>query len=882
MLSLTRVNSKQASSYYTADDYYLQDSGHWHGKLAQTLGFNGTIKEADFQSLIAGKDPNDRFIIQSGGKDHIHTAGVDLTFSAPKSVSIAGLVLDDKRVLAAHDQAVNTALDYIEKNYTNVRLKKKQQVKSEFSGNMLAAKFRHISSRELDPQLHTHCLVMNFSQRKNKAMRAMDYQEIYQYKMLLGQLYRSELALNLKELGYQIDADSKGLFEIKNIPDQLIQEFSKRSEQVNQRFQELKKQYPEISDAELKAKATLETRKVKDEPSKDELRKAWDSRLLALDMNKQELVAAINNTTKEREQELTKSEKQQFLSQAITIATEHEAVINKEDILRIAGKLSLGKLRINELETELGKLKDLIELEPKRYTTPAIAAMERGIVEKVQNGKNTLNPILDKDSIHKEIIRYELEHGFKLTNGQKEAVIHILNSTDRIIAIQGDAGTGKTTMLDAVRTIAEKEQKPIIGLSFTGKAASEIEEASQIQSRTLASLINSEEHLTNTLVVVDEASMLSIKDMTALLNKCDESTKLILIGDTKQLQTIGQGKIFTSLQEKQVISTVRMKEVQRQTDPEYKEIVNILNEKKLAEAFNQLNNSGRIHEIKDHNKRLATITQQYLKNPHETIIVTAANKDREKLNQLIRNQLQIINLISETEQVYITRENKALYGEEKYYGQSYTPGDLIVANKAGIIGKSGAEAKIIAVNKQKHELMVKTKTGQSIKIDLKTHGDSLQVYTQSAKPFAEGDKILFLKNDRSLKIKNGQTGIIQNIKPDKSMHIKLDNGKELTINPSSQYNYIAHGYALTDYKSQGQTAKHVIYHADTEKRVDFNQAYVGITRGKKSITIITNNKSVLKEKSEIERAKTTSLIYNLEKRFIINSRTYCSSKEKIR
>ena len=91
-------------------------------------------------------------------------------------------------------------------------------MRSEHTGSMLAAKFQHISSRELDPQLHTHARVMNFTAKENSDIKAMDYGKIYDSKILLGQIYRLELAANLKELGYTIEVDSKGVFEIKGVP----------------------------------------------------------------------------------------------------------------------------------------------------------------------------------------------------------------------------------------------------------------------------------------------------------------------------------------------------------------------------------------------------------------------------------------------------------------------------------------------------------------------------------------------------------------------------------------------------------------------------------------------------------------------------------------
>ena len=863
MLSLTRVSSGQAGTYYTADDYYLQDSGQWHGELAMTMGFAGTIKEEDFQSLIMGVDPKGRFEIESGGKENIHTAGVDLTFSAPKSVSIAGLVLDDLRVIDAHNKAVSETLDYIEKNYTNVRIHEGGTVHSEHTGNMLAAKFQHISSRELDPQLHTHALVMNFTAKENLDIKAMDYGEIYDAKMLLGQIYRSELAANLKELGYTIEADSKGLFEIKGVPAELMSEFSKRSEQIQARFEELKDQFPNATDAKLKEMATLDTRKSKDEPNMVELKSQWDKSVSDLNLDKKQIQNSMVTGEVTDKSNQVSTDIDVLIEKAVHVATEQEAVASRDDILKTATKLSVGEFRVGELQNALEQSQSVIKLDDKSYTTFAIVEMERKIVDQVEAGKDSM-PVMTEVEINRGIQDYQSAKGFNLTEGQRDAVVHVLNSPDRIIAIQGDAGTGKTTMLDVVRSIGEKNQQEIVGLSFTGKAASEIEDASQIPSRTIASLVGGQDDLRGKLVVIDEASMLSIKDLNSVLAKSDEKTKIVLIGDTKQLQTLGQGKIFGSLQEKDIISTVRMSEVQRQQDPDYKGVVDQLGARQVAEAFARLDAKDKINEVVDRGTRLSNITRDYLANPKDTIIVTATNKDREDLNQMIRHELKQ-NGIVQTEGVeYTTRESKSLIGDGKFFAENYSVGDILVANKAGVFGKAGAEARIVEVDPQNNQIKVVTAENKSqLYLDVQQQGSNLQIYSETKKHFADGDKILFLKNDKGLGVKNGQTGSIVGIEENGALRVKTEKGHELKFNPSTQYRYIGHGYALTDYKSQGQTAKHVIYHADTSKGVNFNQAYVGITRGKKSVTIYTDNKTSLMEKVKHDQVKSSTLNYDL-------------------
>jgi conjugative relaxase-like TrwC/TraI family protein len=861
MLSVRRINSAQASSYYTADDYYLQDNsiGQWYGETGKSLGYTGTIKEADFQKLILGQDnrENPRFQIQAGGKDHKHSAGIDFTFSAPKSVSIAALILDDKRIFKAQEDAVNKALEYSQKHYTNVRVKENNQVRSEYTGNLLAAKFQHVSSREVDPHLHDHCVVLNITINEDRKVRAMDYKGMTDNIILLGQVYRSELAANLKGLGYQIETDSRGLFELKGMPQKVIDEFSKRTQQIEQRYQELKEQFPNRDYTELRQQATLETRKVKDEPSIVELKKDWERQLNELGLTKDQL---MNNLKSQKE--LPTQSKDEIIVKAVQIATEHEAVAKEEDIIRVAAKLGMGNYRVDELKTALSESKDIIHLQNNAYTTFEIVEMERGIINQAVSGHNQLQG-MKLTTARAGIMDYEINKGFKLTDGQREAVMHVLGSNDRILAIQGDAGTGKTTMLDVVRTISESQQsQEVVGLSFTGKAASEIESASKINSRTIASLLASQDDLKGKLVVIDEASMVSIKDMNALLKRCDEQTKIVLIGDTKQLQTLGQGEIFASLQKHEAVKTVRISEIQRQKDADYKDVVVKLGEKNVAEAFNKLERMGAIREVTDRDKRLTEITNKYLENPKETIIVTATNKDREQLNQMIRNELRNSGKLDQTVKPYVTREVKTIYGEEKFFNENYEKNEIIVTNSASVLGKAGAEARIIGVNRDKNTITVDDGTRKH-DIDLKEHGNELQVYKQTIREFTEGDKILFLKNDKGLGVKNGQTAFITGIDEKGTLQVKMENGREFQFNPGTQYKYITHGYALTDYKSQGQTEKHVIYHADTSKGINYNQAYVGITRGKESVSIYTDSTNQLKELAGVEQVKTSTLNYDL-------------------
>ncbi|MBI3813344.1 MAG: relaxase domain-containing protein [Nitrospinae bacterium] len=212
MVSITNISADQAGTYYSKDSYYTQERGEWQGKGAEALGLSGEIKKEDFLNLIEGKDTQGNELVAANSQGE-HRAGVDLTFSASKTVSITCEVLGDERVKEAHDAAVQKTLSYVEKHFSQCRVTEDKITERVDTGNLIIAKFNHNTSRELDPQVHAHAVIMNITQRENGQWRALSNEKLFEMKIFAGQYYRSELAASLKELGYSIRSDEKGLFE---------------------------------------------------------------------------------------------------------------------------------------------------------------------------------------------------------------------------------------------------------------------------------------------------------------------------------------------------------------------------------------------------------------------------------------------------------------------------------------------------------------------------------------------------------------------------------------------------------------------------------------------------------------------------------------------
>ena len=207
------ASAAQGTSYYEKDGYYASDdpahreASAWTGKGAEALGLEGPVDPDAFRGVLEGKVPDGsgRALGRRAKDGSIeHRPGRDVTLSAPKSVSLAGLVGGDARVVDAHDRAVAATLAWIERNAAETRLKDPAtgRMVREGGQKMVAATFRHDTSRNLDPQLHTHAVIANMVQGEDGRWRSMANEKLYESKMLIGAIYRSELARGLSRLGY--------------------------------------------------------------------------------------------------------------------------------------------------------------------------------------------------------------------------------------------------------------------------------------------------------------------------------------------------------------------------------------------------------------------------------------------------------------------------------------------------------------------------------------------------------------------------------------------------------------------------------------------------------------------------------------------------------
>ncbi|HDR2795176.1 TPA: conjugative transfer relaxase/helicase TraI [Enterobacter asburiae] len=280
MMSVAPVASAGgAAGYYSnSDNYYFLGSlqSLWMGEGAKELGYEGTVRGDDLTAVLEGRLPDGSRLGKEVNGQHVHRPGHDLTFSAPKSVSILALIGNDKAMLEAHNHAVRVAAGYVEK-LISARDTKDGVTSIVHTGKMVAAAYTHDTSRNLDPQLHTHLLIANMTESggKWKAL-ATDYihnagfiETVMKHQVTLGKIYRSALRQRVESLGHEVEETGKnGLWEIKGIPEEVRDEYSSRGREI---------QGAVGAEATLRSRdvAAKDTRRAKVDPSRLRLMERW-------------------------------------------------------------------------------------------------------------------------------------------------------------------------------------------------------------------------------------------------------------------------------------------------------------------------------------------------------------------------------------------------------------------------------------------------------------------------------------------------------------------------------------------------------------------------------------------------------------------------------
>jgi conjugative relaxase-like TrwC/TraI family protein len=873
MLTVSKpLSAGQAQAYHkeefanAQENYYTEADrirGVWHGKLAEEWGLHGEVQEEHFRRLADGQHPiaGEQLVRHQASREYVnqrgetiktmeHRAAWDATFSAPKSVSLTALVGGDEAIRDAHRESVKVALDELEK-YVQARIGGNHP--AETTGKWVAASFEHDSARPVEgyaaPQLHTHVVFFNLTETENGEMRSLQPHELYRSQQYATAIYRSELALHLKELGYEVEQGRSGQPEIKGYTREYLDASSPRSREIQEHLAQ--------HDVRGAGAAQIAAHQTRDDklPAITHEEMQQKHRAMAAQHGRQP-ERVIREAQTRQVEERSPEQKHQTVESAVTYARERNmerhAVTDERELMRDALKRSMGEASFGEVRCQFEnrvQSRDLVEVEsrsPSRaFTTQEMIGYERDNIAYMRHGQSQHEPMVSSETWQ----QVEEKHSH-LSISQRAAVEQIVSSQDKVTGLEGVAGAGKTTSLAAVREAAEQEGYEVRGLAPTSRAAHKLAE-SGIESETLQRHLRLEEQPhegQKRLYVLDESSLASTRQINEFFHHLHSEDRVLLVGDKRQHEAVEAGRPYHQMQEAGM-QTARLDEIVRQKDPALKEAVEQLARGDVFGAIDNLDQQGRVHEIVGGEERLSAIAREYAREPQGALVISPDNESRRELNGLIHREMQERGDVRQDEhKLRVLDSRQEMTGADRQWAGQYQEGDIVRYTRGSkVLGiDPGEYARVQRVDAKENRISIERENGKHQNYDPRRLS-GVAVYRETERAFSEGDRIQFTAPSRDLHVANRELGTIEKINDAGQAQIRLDSGRMIEFN-IRQHPHLDHGYAVTSHSSQGQTAERVLIHVDTEKSeqlVNSRMAYVSVSRGQYDAQIYTNDRSEL-------------------------------------
>ena len=886
----------QAEAYFEKEltnereTYYSEKgtkAGQWTGKGAEALGLEGDIRKEDFSRISRGINPmtGERFRRMTLGrtrevngeiKQVKEIAGWDMVISAPKSVSIAGLIGQDERVRQAHRESVTDALERAERQaQSNNGGGKKEQ-----TSNLIVGRFQHDSARPsrngfVAPQLHDHCFIMNATLRADGILKPLESLELHRAQSYIKSVYYTGLASRLQNLGYAIEIDREtGAPEIAGISKEYRQACSPRRAEILELAEKAGRNFRQLG-------LVNRREKIFDKDLIQEQHRGIDG---LFDYQAQRVVETARITP-------PPTGKPDLAKEAVTFAltklSERESVFNPRVVLLEANKRGIGQTNVAAIEAELEtrKKEEKVKTIRLRDGQEAVYLSSDEEIEnelpqhiKTLQPKETLREEYFKNVSPRENAVYENQFS-ELGSDQKDAVVEILNARTGVISLEGRAGVGKTTTLSFVSKMAAKADYEVLGLAPTTGAAQELE-AAQIQSSTLQKLLASQDapREQKRFFIVDEASFVSSRQMDKFFRDAvKQGDRVLLVGDTRQHEGVEAGKPFARIQREQLTSGAKIETIRRQTKQADRQTVKNLSEGKIIEAVSEMRGRGQVVEVRDRAERHRAIVEAFAVKPEKSLIVAPRNADRQEINQKVHEALKTAGKVGKEEtEIKILRPRSELGGIEREFAGAYREGDVISYARGSAEHKIAAKslAKVIKTDREQNLLTVEIKDGKDgTEAREITYNPKrlrgVSVWTEDIIKVSTGDRLQFRApfEEKNTKIANGTMLEVGKMTPD-AMTLTTDKGKAVKLDTERPH-AIDYGYAVTSHSSQGKTIDRVLIHAETsESKQILNErmAYVAVSRARDEALIFTDDAAKLAgkmarqiEKTEITQAKAQTI-----------------------
>jgi len=794
---------RAVSYYFSQDNYYFSGelSTAWHGKGAEKLGLSGEVNQAVLEAFVDGHLPNGEVLgIKTSSGETKHRGGYDLTFTAPKSMSYLALVGGEKELIELQKRAVAKALSVAESMAAEARLVKSGSMQFEKTGNLTFATIMHDTSRELDPNMHTHALMMNATECSDGKWRALasdmtrnhgTMEWIMNNKIFLGLVYRSEIAFGVKALGLGIEktGDPHGLFEIEGFDKELLTGISKRRAQIKDEVATMKSDSVKAFD-----RATQNTRKTKVVRDGAELREQWceESKTYGIDPKTYMRVLQDKAEASKVAPDVSHSVYgHQAIQDAISHLSEGNIRMSYQAILEKGLYFSLGECNVETLSHEIEaaiKTKQLIALDKREteFTTQPLIDSEKNLVEALRSSTP------QRRGIKRDAERMQgLTDNESIQNVVTEALFH----KDSVVRIKQQSSTSRE-VIQSFLNYADDAKKVRILTPSSIKASSFHDDMNQ-KPKNLWQWLHSigkerhaetikgfnhqhqDEHKTpffsqkkeRELLIVDDAQRVSHTDLNALINIAEKRrAKVILLEKPLGLQ--GFNHDVTRLLDKAEVKTFQVKDAIK------KDV------------------SVHVTEVKDSEERLKQCANVYtglLASEREnTHLVTASNKETQELNQYVRDNLKLQGSISREETTIKTLRAIYLTEAEKKVAKSYQPGFVMYHNSR----KGIQRLTIASVIQENNQLLVSDSDGTERKLSAKHLGSKTAVYEEVPLKVAVGDSLLATREMKLEGIKAGSS-IEVTAMTDRGIKIKQGKKTQNLFLDDNRYHPLTYNYAKT-------------------------------------------------------------------------------------
>ncbi len=882
MLFITPAkNAKEAKDYFTrhmaTSDYYLRDAaefaGEWHGLGAELLGLEGRVDKESYFKLCENINPKTGEQLTARTKSERRVL-YDFTFDAPKSVTLAYELGGDERIMDAFRGAVKDAMSEME-SAMKVRVRTNGRQEDRASANMVWGEFIHRTTRPLedgtcDPQLHCHAVTFNATwDPAEERWKAGQFADIVRDKGYYQAAFHSRFAERLGKLGYGIERDGNS-FRLAGISRETEKKFSRRTGIIEAAAERLG-----ITDAKAKGRLGARTREKKNEyqPSLRDLRMEWAERL---DHGERDSISQAR-----RGRQTTSLSAKEAMEYALSHCFERGSAIPEKRLLQTALAQGVGAANVNEVKEQLAR-DDVIRRErlgQRWITTKAVLKEEIDMIDFVREGRGRFKRLGGPKPA-----RLDPE----LSKEQRTAATVILNSSDRVTALKGGAGTGKTRMMQATVKAIEASGKKVFTFAPSAEASRGVlrsegfENAETVERLLIDPKKQREVH--GGVIWVDEAGLLSVKDMKRVMDVAKEQdARVVLSGDSGQHAGVYRGDALRILENDSGLKTATLSEIRRQTNENYREAVAAISHGDtlrrdgrtgIEAGFDKLDKMGAIVEVDGDGryeqiaKDYARITSEYKGKKLKTaLVISPTHAEGEKVTQAIRQELKSQGKVTGPERKILSLKSLNLTEAQRGDALEYAPGMVVQFHQNARGFKRGERITVLGEN-DKASVKIARADGTEDLLPL-SEARKFQLYEQADVTLAKGDKIRMTQNGFALgkkgvlgrdkkQVNNGATYEVEGFT--REGDIKLSNGYVLPKN----YGGLAHGYVLTSHASQGKTTDVALIALGSESFSAANreQFYVSVSRGREAVRLYTDDKEAMQDaiKESGARLSATELV----------------------